>query len=653
MLTSTDVQRTITSIHRKLCALALAWVAMFAIPANASNTNATWCFPQITWFGGAAPVVDGTIDPDLGWRGGYRYIYNSATNGTPQNDVVMQGVTNGTNVYLSFEVHKPVAFSNNDLILVAFDPDGNPAHQQLLEIYPVKIGETTSGLATNPTTGYSVGATPVSMDYWVDSSTFSGPSISPGSWPTWVQNLQSSGARLVTSDGPTDYLYTLELQIPIDSKGVNGIPLPSSGTFGMYLDVIRMDDAAHTDSQASWPVSADPVGLALTPPASSEWGVASFNGLCNGVSVVSGSITDTIQPAGTTGTTLVMGDGTSNTFNVQVQNTTIGATTGTPVLAPQIQPTFLIYNMGMPAPDEWTQVPAATNPPSPQDIDASSSASFNSGAWTIATGSTSYNFYQANPHQCIQVRLNAVPPSKSGSPGQTTNSAATCNVASPPQQCASASIVANAAVQNMNFDTVSSGMMKRGFIAQIGTKGYALAAGKQDQTIDLWTRAVAYSENYDKRAVGAARLAGTNVTLGSGQQLLWTVHGYRHLGKYLKVRETTYETLSYVGGFGYGLKYEGTDPQWRYQFFGENGDSITPLDKQGSLFTMHIKQGNVGYVNVTFEGDAAAGTGGPISKGAGTGSDGGGGGFPVWGWIILLLILLIILLLIFRRKKHP
>ena len=57
---------------------------------------------------------------------------------------------------------------------------------------------------------------------------------------------------------------------------------------------------------------------------------------------------------------------------------------------------------------------------------------------------------------------------------------------------------------------------------------------------------------------------------------------------------------------------------------------------------MHIKQGDVGYVNVAFEGDAAAGTGGPI------GNAGGGGAIWQWWWIILLLALLIALLLLRR-----
>jgi hypothetical protein len=632
-----DVGRKTTAAQKKLRSFALLMAALFAMPANASNPRATWCFPQVTWFGGAAPVMDGTIDADLGWRGGYRYIYNSATNGTPQNDAVMQGVTDGKNVYLSFEIHKPVPFSNNDQIMVAFDPDGNASHQQLFEINPVLIGQNTTGLPT--------GAPPQVLAYWVGSSTFSGPPISTPSQPAWVQNIKASGARLLTSDGPTDYLYTFELQIPIDPAGTNGIALPAAANFGMYLNVIRIDDATNTDWQASWPPSADPVGLDLVPPASSEWGTTSFTGACNGVSVVAGSITDTIQPGATSGTTLVEGDGTSNTFNVQIQNSTIDGKTGTPVLAPQIQPTFLIYNMGIPSLAEWAPVPSATNPPGPQDINASSPASFNSGVWTIATGSTLFNDYQQHPHQCIQVRLNAVPPSTSGSPGQTPASAMTCNVASPPSQCSSASIVTNAMVQNMNFAAVPSGHMMRGFIAEIGTKGYALPLGKEDQLFDLRVNTAAYSATEGNRGVAAVRLAGTDITVGSGDQLLWTVHGYRHLGKYLKIRGTTYETLGYAGSFGYALNYEGKSPQWRYQFFGENGDTLKSLDTGGRLFQMRIKQDKVGYVNVVFEGDAAAGTGGPVGKG------GGMGGIWSYWWIILLIILLIAFLLM-RRRKH-
>ena len=411
------------------CLLSLAFVfaaLLIEAPAFARNANAQWCFPQITWFGGnVPPVIDGTIVGDLGWGGAYRYIYDSATNGTPQNDVVMQGITDGNNVYFSFEVHKPGGFSNNDLIVIAFDPDGTAAHQQLFEINPVKAGQLS--MTDKPAQ---------LVQYWLGSSTFSGPSLQGASVPTWVQNLNF---KLDTSDGPLDFLYTAEMQVPIDPTGVNGIPLPSATPFGMYLNVIRLDETNNTDAQASWPQSADPIGLDLVPPDASEWGTSSFTGLCDGVSVVQGSITDSITPAGTTGITLVMGNGNTNTFNVAVQNNTVSSLTGKQVLAPQIQPTFLISNFGINGTPNWTVVGTpdwtlagpAVNPTPPQDIDPSSTANFSTGPWTIPTGSTSYNLYQSVPHQCIQVSLNALPPSTSGSPGQTAESSATCNVASP------------------------------------------------------------------------------------------------------------------------------------------------------------------------------------------------------------------------------
>ena len=595
--------------------------------------------PQTTWFGAVAPVIDGCVEncasgDDLGWRGAYRYIYDSATNGTPLNDIVMQGITDTNNVYLSFEVHKPVAFSDNDLIVVAFDPDGTAAHQQLFEIQPVKLGEiSSSNLA------------PAKVQYWIGSSTFSGPALQGASVPAWVQNLS---AKVSTSDGPTDYLYSLEMRIPIDSTGTNGIPLPPATDFGMYLNVIRLNDSNGTDTQAYWPNSADQIGLDLVPPDSSQWGTSSFTGTCNGVSIVPGSITDSIMPAGTNGTTLVMGDGTSNTFKVSVQNTSVSAKTGAAVLAPQIQPTFLIYNLGMPASGQWVPIPGSTNQPQPQDIDKSSTGSFSTGSWTIATGSPDYTFYQANPHQCIQVRLDAKPPSTSGSPGQTAQSAATCNVASPPPECSSASIITDGAVQNMNFASVPMSMMRRGFVAQIGTKGYALPAGQQDQVFDLWVRTQAYAPSTYKRDQLASRIAWPNISVGTGQNLLWTVHGYRHLGKFLKINGKTYETVSYIGGYGYGLTYEGSNPQWRYQFFGENGDKLESLGTNNVTYRMRVKQDQVGYVNAVFEGDTApaGGSGGPVESGEPRSK-------MKW-WVIALIILVIILILTlsYCRKKH-
>jgi hypothetical protein len=606
------------------------------------NANAKWCFPAITWFGGAAPTIDGNIDSDLGWRGAYRYIYDAATNGTPVHDVVIQGITDSKNLYLSFEVHKPAAFSDSDLIVIALDPDGNTAHQQLFEIYPVTVGEVTS---SSPS-----GVSPQHVQYWLGGGTFSGPPLQGAAVPAWVQNLN---VKLQDSDGPTDYLYTLEMQIPIDPTGANGIPLPPSTPFGMYLNAIRANDPTLSDAQSYWPLSAPQIGLDLTPPPSAQWGTGSLTGLCNGVSVVSGGISDSISPGGTTGTTLVEGDNTSNTFNVTVQNNTIDSSSGNPVLAPQIVPTFLIYNLGMPAPSQWTPVPVANNPPPHgQDIDPSPTPStftnttFSTGAWTIPTNSPLYTFYQNNLHQCIQVRLDAKPPSSTMSGGQTSGSAATCNVTNPPPQCSNASIISNAYVVNMNFPPpVCTGCMFRGYIGEIGTLGYELPAGQEDQIFDLNVRNQVYTPI--KLNASKSQSGRSNISIGTGQNLLWTVHGYRHSGKFLKINNKTYENVSYIGGFGYGLTYEGKDPQWRYQFFGENGDQLEALDKNNMLYRMHVKHGKVGYVNVAIEGDAAAGTGGPIGNGGP-----GPNGWPWWWWIALLIILLLLALLIFRRLIH-
>ena len=167
----------------------------------------------------------------------------------------------------------------------------------------------------------------------------------------------------------------------------------------------------------------------------------------------------------------------------------------------------------------------------------------------------------------------------------------------------------------MNFGSVASGKIHRGFIAEVGTFGYNLPHGEETQVIDLWVMTQAYSLVQTKGSAPTARLGGSNISIGTGQNLLWTVHGYRHLGKFLRIHGKTYETVSYIGGFGYGLTYQGTNPQWRYQFFGENGDKLTSLDTNSTLYRIRVQQGKVGYVNVTFEGDPQAGSGGPIGGG--------------------------------------
>src|SRR6266481_6375695 len=85
--------------------LSLVLSGALMMPASARNANYRLCFPSVTWFGGGSPVVDGNISGDAGWRGGVRYIFDNMTNGTPLSNVIVQGIKDAGNLYLSFAVH--------------------------------------------------------------------------------------------------------------------------------------------------------------------------------------------------------------------------------------------------------------------------------------------------------------------------------------------------------------------------------------------------------------------------------------------------------------------------------------------------------------------------------------------------------------------
>jgi len=571
----------------------------------AQNKNYNLCFPNTAWFGLGSPTIDGNIDQgagaaDLGWRGGFRYVFDNRVNGTVLPNATVLGVQDATDIYLGFEFHTAVS-NSNDAIMIAYDPTGNVADQRLMTIYPFVGG----GTATNvpPSTA---------PDYYVGGNNFPGAGGSTAPAPAWL----AANLRISTSASTGDYLYSVEIKIPLTGTDAwakpNNPNAGGSGAFGLYLNVIRVIVSGGQGSadEDSWPPPPDTqlATGALIPPTNTTWGVGTVNtgATCNGVSVASISAN-----GGTTNLNLT----TDNNFSIVVQNSTVNAQTGaskavgTAVLAPQIFPTLYLENYGIPnIADLSVKVPAAAgNPAAPHDIPASGTYNFAIGPWNIPaqdpgdlTGPTGF---EAVPHRCAVVILDAKPPSTDASCGSATQT----------PWCYHANIVNNAAIVNMNFPTVSTGKMWRGPIAIIATKGY-VPINENEQIFDLQIRTQAVTPQ-EYRPEALARAA---VNLPP-QSLIWTAHGYRHTGKTITIHGTTYQIATLAGSFGFGLKYEGAQPAWRYQFFGENGDTLEQPDKNKNSYRMHIPQGKEGYVNATFEGDPQAGSGGP-EHGRGGGS---------------------------------
>jgi hypothetical protein len=588
----------------------------FMIPSKlvAQNKNYSFCFSNTSWFGLAPPTIDGNIDqgaqgPDIGWRGGFRYVFDNRTNGTIMPNVTVQGVQDPNNLYLGFEFHTSLS-DPNDAIMIAFDPTGNAADQRLLTIYPYIGGGTATNVS--PTTA---------PDYYVGGNTFPGAGGTTAALPTWLTPANAMpNLRISTSAAGMDYLYSVELKIPLvgGSSPADAWPRPNnanvggSGNFGLYLNVIRIvvSGGSSTAAEDSWPAPPD-ASLAtanMVPPPTGQWGfgTTSNGGTCNGVSVAS-----LTANGGTTQLNLT----TDNNFTIVVQNSTVNAqknaslAVGTAVLAPKIFPTLYLDNFGIPnVADLSVKIPAAAgNPAAPHDVAASGTQTYNIGPWNIPAQDpqdlSGPNGFTAVPHRCAIAILDARPPSTDAS----------CQIEAQTPWCFRANIINNAFITNMNFPTtMGTGKMYRGPIAQIATKGYA-AQANNEQIFDLQvrTRIIPFRENI--AAVGMVNKTDTtNPAYLPPGSLVWTVHGYRHwVGQTITIHGKTYEIATHAGSFGYGLKYEGTKPaDWRFQFFGENGNKLEqPVT---NTYRIHIKQGDVGYVNATFEGDASAGTGGPV-----------------------------------------
>jgi hypothetical protein len=603
---------------RRFLHLALI-ILLVASPAIAQNPNYQLCFPAVSWFanGSTSPAIDGCIEncataDDPGWRGGFRYVFDNRTNGTPLPNVTVLGVRDASALYLGFEFHKSSAADANDVIMIALDPTGNAADRRLIDIFPYTTGGTTNN--TGPNTA---------PFYFQDSGTF--PTISPLSGgtqhalPAWLTPPYNNLRISATASG-TDYFYSVELKIPL--TGTDALPALNdggTGRFGIYANVIRI--AGNMAAEDSWPPPPDTAlaqGL-MIPPVSTSWGVGSTSGLCKGVSVA--SIT---ANGGTTQLNLT----TANNFAVGVQNNTVSSESfanqpaGTAVLAPQISPTLRIGIFGVPNLDQSEQIPMSGNPAPPQDIPANSTVTYNMGPWNLnATEQAKYS--GANQHQCVMAILNSTPPSNNpscGTEGQTP-------------WCYHAYILNNAAVVNMNFGTVMSGKIWRGPIAQLATKGYTLFPNHQ-QTFVMQVRTTTVSPRlYNRDAQAGA---------ASGQSLLWTLHAYRQVDNTITIHNKTYPIAVDAGSFGYQLQSADAKPDWRYQFFAENDSKLETLD--ANTYLMHVDQDKVGFVNATFEGDVAAGSGGPVGNGT--------GGYWQYWWILLLLLLLILVLWLLARRKH-
>ncbi|MDQ1639057.1 MAG: hypothetical protein QOF62_2396 [Pyrinomonadaceae bacterium] len=355
---------------------ALVSLLLIASMAKAGLPNPRLCFPDVistpdTFL--TPPNLDGIVVGDNGWTSSFRYVFQ---NGTPDPNVVVQGIKDANFLYLSFEVNADPSFDTADMIVIGFDPDGTTANQRRLHIFPLF------------TTGAGVGGNPQLVQYWKDSATWGGP----------PQALPAGTIIKVTASGAGPVAWNVEMKLPTAAAAFG---IPSATSFGFYFNTLVFDSGGVV-AERHWPLSSPDIQLfPNNTPSPSTWGTGDYSGGCNGVSISPLDITTNQTP------TSKIATDAGNIFSVLVHNDSIDST-GAPIAANQVDATFKIANFGLTSPNMWTLVPAPGNPTTGlSTIPANGTNTLSTGTWTLSpTEITTYSTLNGG-HQCILVELDS------------------------------------------------------------------------------------------------------------------------------------------------------------------------------------------------------------------------------------------------------
>jgi hypothetical protein len=602
---------------------ALLLVSAAAGPAAARNPHDQLCFPKTVWYGTPAPdVTKGFVSTDPGWRGAFRYVFG---NGTTSPDAIVQGIQDGAspnNLYIGVQVNNLKNWDPYSTLVLAFDPDGTDLNKELLVIQPIPPGATNgsvygpAGVAANTFVDYYHGFD--ATNGWGFPATRGDGSPGHQPNPAWAQIYTD-----VVAGGT--YQWALAAKLPVDPKGNAGIAAPPTALFGFYFDIFAFPNELPTDPpgsvpaiQGSWPPDALPIAAVgcsdpltcvftqpATLPAASSWGNATISptGACQGVSV--SSQVDNIFTNNTTDN-LQISLTSANTFSAYVQNTMVDIS-GNPLQAQGISATFKIANFGLPSPytswaipgSETGGSPIGGDPAGPMNIPSSGPVTTCTGAvnnsnaacilttgnWTL-NGQEQTDYKNANMgHQCILVEIDATP-------GSNTI------------------ILNNTAVQNMNFpEAMMMTMMER--TAEINARGYPPAAGRADQLFELGV----FTKAELIRPVDPARAAATG---DQTAQYTWELHGCRHTGTFISIRQKRIELCQNAGAFGFVVRSAAstTGKQWEQELSGPG------LSKgRNNVYSIHIPRNGVAQVRTRITPPSAAkGEGGCFhSKSGGAG----------------------------------
>lgn len=443
---------------------------VFSAESTAQQVSASkkLCLPETYGvpYGPDEPQIDGIIAGDVGWNKSLRYLFQ---NGTTASDAIVQGLSDSGYIYLSFEVNLNQSFNNDDAIVLVISPGGGAQNDRRIHIYPVSGPDYYDP-------GDGVGAAPDSyprqVDYWNDSNTWNNTATAIKEVnPSWLRNnIRVSSANA----GPGNLSWYVEMRIPrnnVPANNINpsvdsGINFPSSGTFKMYVNIVRVNTKTNPieADERHWPEDAPGIKrfLETDTPTEDTWGEVSLyssfaSASCSGVSINYSSISTNFGYS-FHGWNLSLTE--SNIFDATAYNDSVNSS-GSFVMAEDVSATFKIANWGLG--EEWVAVPAdsgSTNPTSPP-VSIPEATISTSGQYTFQTTWTldadERLDYTTASHQCVLVELDSTNPGTA--------------------------FVNKSAYSNMEFVDTSSPFERR---AVIGTSGLRLPKGMRKHEIRLY-----------------------------------------------------------------------------------------------------------------------------------------------------------------------
>ncbi|HTN54216.1 MAG TPA: hypothetical protein VML50_17535 [Anaeromyxobacter sp.] len=361
--------------------------ALAAAPAAAVND--ALCIPSTDWRGWIGSPNVTSFDPlDKGWADSTRYTFD---NGTTDPHGALQVIRDASYVYISMEAHHLPSVDNGSVVALTMQfPAGGNDHRRFI-VYPEPPN------ATNATGDFFPAIKYYSYQGSGDPGAPNGPGWGSdqggtiGSWATVLAHVQQEGSS---------YGWFVILRLAI---GGSGLPFPTTGDFGMYVDVVAPNGPCVGYPTCSpvlaWPQAAGgvsgpiegPTQGSLTPttyPAPSTWGLANFGAgtACTGIDIQPGNLY-----VNSAGNTLITHG--ANTFMADVTNS--GGAAG------PVRWRFQRAGFGMSW--DWTPIPG-------DNADGwRNSTTINGGTSTLSSLPWTPDPSLWNTHGCIQLDMDDDP----------------------------------------------------------------------------------------------------------------------------------------------------------------------------------------------------------------------------------------------------